>query len=787
MVRRLLAVFATLLAIGLAILGWIAWTPKPDIDPAALRARAARHDVRIIRDAHGVPHVYGHRDADVAFGLAYAHAEDDWPTIETVILMARGRLALRDGASAAPGDYLLRLFRVRETVDAGYETQLAPGTRALVEAYADGLNLWAAEHPAEAHSIALPVTGRDVVAGFVFRTPFFYGLEGRLAGLMSGRFEARPAIGLLPQDLESGERDSAALDSGMRRPRRTGKADDGPAHAEASRAPEWPRSWGWLLKDSAAWSPAEVAALGRTAFRLLPGMRLGSNAVAVAPSRSADGHTRLLVNSHQPFTGPVAWYEARLHSDEGWNVAGGLFPGAPLILVGTNPHLGWAHTVNMPDLIDTYLLEVDDLEQPHRYRFAGGWREFERRDAAIRVRLFGPFSWEVHRPMLWSVHGPVLKTPKGYVALAWAGRNEIRSVEQWYRMNRARDLGEWMAAMRMNAIPSLNTVYADDRGHIAFVYNARIPRRRPGHDYGRELLPGDDPDLLWKDYLPFDAVPKLVDPAAGFIISANADPRRVTGKGDNLRDADIPPALGVEDYLTNRAMRALTLYGGDREITDDEFVAYKFDKTYDPASNFWRFATAVEALDVAGDPLLEQAQALVRRWSGRAVVEDPAAALVILGTRKAVPGFRFEGWAMPPREALRRTAEELMRTHGRLDVPWGEVNRLRRGDVDLPLGGGPDVLRAIYGGNHPGPDGQLTAIAGDSYIMVVDWDERGVMQPLRTVHQFGAATSRPHSPHYADQTALFAAERFKVLPFDLASLRKQAEREYRPGREAGLP
>ncbi|RMF13078.1 MAG: acylase, partial [Alphaproteobacteria bacterium] len=88
----------------------------------------------------------------------------------------------------------------------------------------------------------------------------------------------------------------------------------------------------------------------------------------------------------------------------------------------------------------------------------------------------------------------------------------------------------------------------------------------------------------------------------------------------------------------------------------------------------------------------------------------------------------------------------------------------------------------IYGGDHLGGDGRLTAIAGDSYIMVVDWDEKGRMRPLRTVHQFGAATSRPQSLHYADQTALFAAERFKILPLDLSSLQREAESEERPGR-----
>ena len=97
--------------------------------------------------------------------------------------------------------------------------------------------------------------------------------------------------------------------------------------------------------------------------------------MAVAPSRSADGATRLLVNSHQPYTGPVAWYEAVLDSGEGWHVAGGFFPGSPFMLHGHNQHLGWANTVNGPDLVDVYKLVVNPAN-PNQYRLDGQWRDF---------------------------------------------------------------------------------------------------------------------------------------------------------------------------------------------------------------------------------------------------------------------------------------------------------------------------------------------------------------------------------------------------------------------------
>src|SRR5450759_5377267 len=146
---------------------------------------------------------------------------------------------------------------------------------------------------------------------------------------------------------------------------------------------------------------------GKDAFlRTDAPLPIGSNAVAVAPSRSADGATRLLVNSHQPYTGPVSWYEAVLDSEEGWHVAGGFFPGSPFMLHGHNEHLGWANTVNDPDLVDVYRLTLNP-DNPNQYRLDGRWRDFEKTDAAIRVKLFGPLIWTFHRPVLWAAQGPV--------------------------------------------------------------------------------------------------------------------------------------------------------------------------------------------------------------------------------------------------------------------------------------------------------------------------------------------------------------------------------------------
>ena len=148
----------------------------PSIDVAPLIARATAYDVTIHRDGFGVPHIYGKTDPDVAFGLAFAHAEDDFATIQEVAIATRGQLAALKGPAAAVTDYLVALLRVWETVNARYETDITPETRSLAEAYADGVNYYAALHPESVEAGLLPMTGRDVVAGFTFKAPFFYGL-----------------------------------------------------------------------------------------------------------------------------------------------------------------------------------------------------------------------------------------------------------------------------------------------------------------------------------------------------------------------------------------------------------------------------------------------------------------------------------------------------------------------------------------------------------------------------------------------------------------------------------
>jgi penicillin amidase/acyl-homoserine-lactone acylase len=704
-----LAIAATLLALAV-VLG--------PVRPARPRRESrtgvrARHQARILRDTWGVPHVFGKTDADAAYGLAWAHAEDDFATIQRQHLAARGKLASVFGREAAVSDYVVALLRVRETVDARYATDLSAETRALVEAYADGINHYAAAHPKDAWPGLYPVTGQDVIAGFVASVPLFYDLDKTLRELM-GPSAVRPVS-------RKGETTSAAE----------------PLAEEVER---------------------------------------GSNGIAVAPRRSADGFTRLAVNSHQPWQGPLAWYEAHLRSEEGWDMVGGLMPGAPVVLQGHNRDLGWTFTVNRPDFTDVYALTTNP-RNPDQYRFDGEWRDLELRQVPIVVKLWGPFQWTFAREALWSVYGPTVRTPHGTYAIRYAAMGDVRAVEQWYRMNKARTRDEWRAAMRMTAIPNFNVVYADREGHIGYVYNARLPKRAEGYDWS-QYLPGDRSETLWTETLGFDEMPQVQDPPSGFVASANSTPFQVTTGEGNPDPARWSKTFGMETHLTNRELRALELLGGDHAITRGAFERYKFDTAYSARSGAaLRLKTLLRAAPPL-DPLAREGQELLRRWDLRTDPGNPAAALAILTLR---PANDNRPPAVAPDELVRRledSAHRLESAFGRLDVPWGEVNRLRRGPADLPLGGAPDVLRAIYGS--PAADGRLVAAGGDSYILLVEWDRDGRVHS-RSIHPFGSATQGAASPHYADQAPLFARGELRPVWLEEREIRAHLAREYQPG------
>ena len=673
------------------------------IGSSDLKIQNYDYDVTIYRDNWGVPHIYGKKDTDTAFGLAYAHSEDDFETLQDVLLALRGKLASVKGRESAPVDYLVGMLKVWETVDKRYDSGLSQEVKNLCAAYADGVNLYMEKHPHEIVGDLYPVTGKDIVAGFVFRVPLMFDFDWYLKELMK---DTKPEF---------------------------------KNYAETN-----------------------------TEYSMY-----GSNMIAVNGKKSSDGHTRLAINSHQPWEGPVTWYEVHLNSEEGLNVTGGLFPGSPVVFKGYNDYLGWSHTVNGPDLIDVYELTINP-ENEDEYLLDGNWLSFEKEELPINVKLWGPINWTFKRELLWSNHGPVIKADHGVYALRYAGSDMVGQLEQWFKMNKSSNLEEFTSAMEMMQIPMFNTLYADKLGNIYYVYNGLIPiRDLDAPWYG--ILPGDKSELIWNKYYDYDMLPQVLNPDNGYLQNCNSTPYLATVGNQNPKKI-LPDNAGIEDFQTNRAYRANELYGGDISISKDEFYQYKYDTYYSKNSvmNYAlnRFLSEVSTTD----SLLLKGVSVLENWDMGNQKENTGAALALLTFKLTynIKDFTYDYESIM--ERFKESVYFLIDKYGKIDIPLGDLQVIKRGDIILPLDGGPDILRAVYSKMI---DNKRVARHGDCFFQMVDWDENGNVT-AESIHQYGSATLDKESPHYADQAYLFSQMKMKPSFIELDSIKKYLNKSYNP-------
>jgi len=721
--------FALLALILVAFIGLATWEPffahqgkAPDGD--------REYSAEIIRSEYGVPHIYGKTDADVAFGVAIAQSEDDFFTLQDVIAMARGRYGAIAGEDGAAVDYVYHLLDARGTAQRHYGS-LPEDTRALFEAYATGLNQYARDNPGEVKLAKLfPMNGEDVAAGFALRQPFFFGLNNVIQPLVSGdplRREFGPDIPGFPRDKNG---DVIGPDF-----------DGEPA-------------------DTAVYTP-----FGND------GALNGSNAFAVAPEKSG-GPTTLISNSHQPLTGGVAWYELTVESEEGWHFTGANFPGSPFPFLGHNRHLGWTNTVNRPDMVDIYALELDDSGT--RYMLDGEWRELEIETVTLPVKI-GPVVLPIRREVHRSVHGPVIVNDNGAFAIRYGGIDRIEQLDAYYRLNKTTTLEEWQAQIARMAIPSTNFIYADEAGNIAYVYNAAIPDRPEDVEANwRGLVDGTRSDLIWDGAIDYTEIPKLINPSSGWLYNANNEPYTAAGAADDIDPDSISPILGVELKQTNRSRRALKLLSETGTLDRENLRRIKYDTVYERIGYVDELWDALEKLKVNGE--LAEARDLLITWDFAADNQGPADSLALLMIKDFMSA-EYQNKDFPDVETqLKEKVEHLKAHFGRIDPPMSELLRLRQGDVDLPLDGGSDTLRASTTWRVE-DDGRLRLVHGDSFIQWVEW-RAGERVRSQSIQPFGAAISRPESPHHTDQMELFVNHQLKPVHFWREDVIANAKRRY---------
>ncbi len=511
----------------------------------------------------------------------------------------------------------------------------------------------------------------------------------------------------------------------------------------------------------------------------------GSNAFAANENKTISGDTYLCLNSHQPLVGPYSWYEAHLNSEESdINIHGATFPGGMSIFIGANEHLGWGHTINYPDHVDTYKLKMNPKEKL-QYELDGKWETLEEYPITLKVKV-GPIRLPIKKKFYKSKHGTVIKNKDGYYALRFRANMEARAMEQWFLMNKAKNFDEFKTALEMQQIPGTNLVYADKEGNIYQVSIGLFPKRDKSYNW-KKILPGNRSELIWDDWrYPTSALPQIMNPKAGYIYNTNNTPFHCTAKDEWLNPGDYEMTFNYQTADNNRAVRTHHLFEKKDKISFQDFKDIKYDVKYHtplPAPAIAGLEMMFH-LDEMEYPRIAESIKLLKAWDREAKIDRKAAiaSLTISNIiREMMEAGLFPGENTVSEEFIVRhvaqSQKRLKKHFGKVDVTIGELQRIHRGDKDYPVGGMPDVLAAMN--FEDGKKGRLKAFLGDSFFQFVSYNKDGSMD-METINAFGAS-AREDSPHFNDQLNMYLNQQTRKVSLDKEEVEKMAKRTYHPG------
>ncbi len=707
--------------------------PPTDAAADGVRADAGNlgpAEVEILRDEYGVPHIYGGSAEAAMYGLGWAQAEDHLPLMSVFYLEATGQLAQTFSGDIAitpateSADQLLRidrtvrLFRFLTDPEEQWsqiDDEDDPGwpfsTRTLQEAFSAGINDYV-----EANRAALPSW-----------IPI-YSPQGALS-LAQYLMRARQ-IQLLMQ-----------------------------------KAPALAQDLGLL--------PSEIGEWG------------GSNMFAVGPGRNDNGSVRVLASPHLAYHGHSLWYEAHIVGGP-FNVAGAMLYGMPAVVMAHNEQIAFSLTNNSADNADLFSLPVDPGDGT-RYLVDGQPRSFELAGETVTLAGGGEHTFKRAFAKLGEFVCPVVdpvevQNFQGRAAVTVACATSIGdpfAMTQLWKMNLARDVAGFKEALTGLHIPRWNMVAGDRQGHIFYVCNSRHPRR--GAATWNTVVDGGNSANHWQGLLDFSELPQAEDPATGFVQNCNNSPGWTTHVfGDPIDMTEYPADLcshGTSAGL--RPRRMLDLLEGSTSHTFEGLEAVAMDRyillaeAYVPLLNQWEQSVGDQVADRAA---VQRGLAVLAPWDLTASVDSRGAALFTRWALK-VKSWKSLPYPAPPvvtpadqvgaLSLLAEAVVALETNQGRADVLYGDVHRIRRGTVNLPVGGSEGGLQALFLNTTEGEGGVGYAWSGASYHMLTELGPDGVRAV--SVKPWGQSDD-PASPHYADLTEVFAQARHKPFWFERAEI-----------------
>jgi penicillin amidase len=758
----------------------------PDVT-SPLRLPGLTGHVDVWRDPEGIPHARAGSVHDAFFAQGFVHAQDRLWHMEYDRRRAYGRWAELVGEAGVPQDALARRLGLARSARVDYDT-VGADARAMLDAYAGGVNAFLATTttwPVELQLLGLrpePWTPADSLAVFKIRHvemgPWQTKLwRARLARHLGPRLAAYLCPGISPSPM-------LII----------------PPGAEY-RGP--------------AWSPVGALSEHDSVLRALPSWVGGSNSWVLAGSRTASGRPLVAGDPHRALDTPNCYYQNHLACPD-FDAIGLSFPGVPgLSHFGHNRHVAWCVTHAMADYQDVFVERFDPTD-PTRYEFRGEWRHAEVRRETIRVRGGRP----VEISVTVTHHGPIVlgdpASSSGVAVRYTATAKPNPTFDALLPMLRARSADELEAAMQPWVDPGNNFLFADVHGVIGYRTRGRVPVRNRANAW--LPVPGWDGAHEWTGMIPFEEMPALRDPAAGWIATANS----------RIVDESYPHYLGL-DYASDFRTRRLVARLRDLEgATVADMAAIHADRVSIPARALLELLDQIGPLDAAS----REALGLLRRWDGTMDGDSAAAAVYaafrarlvrevlqpLLGPlasdafgsapsaavshvarlRGRLADWIREGdrtllrgedeWGSVMARALAGAVAALRETLGPDPAAWAwerlHVARPRHplsgvfpeaaGLLDppaIPVGGDGDTVQAADFVPAAGFELSLTSVA--RYVFDLgDWDRSAWIVPL-------GASGHPGSPHYADQSADWAAVRLRPMRYDWARVAAEAETHQR--------
>jgi penicillin amidase len=536
--------------------------------------------------------------------------------------------------------------------------------------------------------------------------------------------------------------------------------------------------------------------------------QIGSNAWAIAPSKTKSGNAMLFINPHQPWYGYGQWYEGHIRTGDGIDFYGASFFGSPMLSIGHNHQCGWTFTVNQPDVIDVWRVRFDDSSRPNHYRHGDAYREAAVWTETIKVRGEKDRQYTFRK----THQGPILRELEDgmFEAVQVAGIYESDFLGQVLELVRSKSVHDFKKAMGRMSLPIFNGVSADRDGNILYLYNGVVPKRDARFDWAKPV-DGTDPATDWQGIHTVEDLPQVLNPPTGYVQSCNSSPFTTTDDASPFK-LDYPKYMVMDaDVDMRRAKVSRHILRQADDITFEDLERLAFDTLmYWPMSELPRLRRAFAKLKESKPDLAARVQEYMDHFEGwdYRVAPDCTRSPLCVAWYEELYGFGYPAETLKERfqkdpdakfEALAEAAKKIADNFGTWKVKYADIYRIQRHHnvadlIQIPLS---DRKPSIPCVGAPGPLGIVFtvyyspsvyvpivremrkhyAVVGTSYTGIVEFKKDGVAS--KSLIQFGSS-SDPKSPHYDDQAKLFSQSQMKKTLFDWKEIESTC-RKYHPG------